>query len=183
MKHVVLDAQHDARHLRNALGRFPTGVTVVTTRTAAGKPEGLTANSFAALSLEPPLVLWSIGRGSLSIAGFAASGHFAINVLRAEQTALSHRFATRREHKFDGVPFVDGLGGCPLLDGVLATFEGTIESVGEGGDHLLFIGRVHRVAYGDGEPLIFSAGKYCTARPLPAGSAASDLREVWGKPG
>ena len=177
----MLDGQHDARHLRSALGRFPTGVTVVTTRTPAGKPEGLTANSFAALSLEPPLVLWSVGRLSPSAAAFVASGHFAINVLRAAQTDLSHRFATRRQHKFDGVAFADGLGGCPVLDGMLATFEGTIASITEGGDHLLFIGRVHRLAYGDGEPLIFNAGKYCTARPLPAKSAVSDLKEVWGK--
>ena len=179
MKHVILDGAHDGRQLRNALGRFPTGVTVITTRTPNGKMEGLTANSFAALSLDPPLVLWSINHNSPSVLGFKASGHFAINVLRADQTELSHRFATKREHKFDGVVYSDGVGGSPVLEGVLATFECEITQMIDGGDHLLFVGRVHKLAYGDGDPLIFNAGKYCTARALPAGSATSDLKGVW----
>jgi flavin reductase (DIM6/NTAB) family NADH-FMN oxidoreductase RutF len=179
MKHVVLDGQHDGRQLRNALGRFPTGVTVITARAPDGKMEGLTANSFAALSLDPPLVLWSINHNSPSVAGFKASGHFAINVLRADQTDLSHRFATKREHKFEGLDFAEGVGGSPVLGGVLATFECEITQMIEGGDHLLFVGRVHKLAYGEGEPLIFNAGKYSTARPLSAGSAATDLNGVW----
>lgn len=178
-KHVVLDGQHDGRQLRNALGRFPTGVTVITTRAPDGRLEGLTANSFAALSLDPPLVLWSINRNSPAVEGFIASGHFAINVLRAEQTELSHRFATKRESKFDCVSFLDGLGGSPVLDGVLAAFECKTETTIEGGDHLLFVGRVHKVSYGEGEPLIFNSGKYCTARTLSARSAESDLTGVW----
>jgi flavin reductase (DIM6/NTAB) family NADH-FMN oxidoreductase RutF len=179
MHHIVVDGQHDARHLRNALGRFPTGVTVITTRTLAGKREGLTANSFAALSLDPPLVLWSISRASPSVAGFVASGHFAVNVLRAEQAELSHRFAARRENKFEGLPFEEGLAGSPVLRGALATFECKTDTTIEGGDHLLFVGRVHKLSYGEGEPLIFNSGKYCTARTLPAPSAVSDLNRVW----
>lgn len=182
-KHVVLDGQHDARHLRNALGRFPTGVTVVTTRAPDGRHFGLTANSFAALSLDPALVLWSINHNSPSAAGFRAVGHFAVNVLRATQVDLSHRFAMRRDNKFEGIAFDEGLGGAPVLRDMLATFECETVSVTEGGDHLLFIGRVHRMSYDDGDPLIFNAGKYCTAQELPAGTAVADLRKVWGPAG
>src|SRR5437868_209250 len=99
MTEVLLDGTHDTRQLRNALGRFPTGVTVVTTRTPEGKREGLTANSFSALSLDPPLVLWSLVRKSASLPGFVASGHFAINVLASDQSNLSHRFATPHADK------------------------------------------------------------------------------------
>ncbi|MBL8386010.1 MAG: flavin reductase family protein [Burkholderiales bacterium] len=179
MKQVVLDGSHDPRELRNALGRFPTGVTVITTRTPSGKLEGLTANSFAALSLDPPLVLWSLGRKSASLRGFVESGHFAINVLRSRQADISHRFATPRENKFEGLAHAAGFGGSPLLPDVLATFECETASTVEGGDHLLFVGRVHRIAYGDGEPLIFNAGRYCTSLPLRDGFARSDLDGIW----
>ena len=158
-RHFVLDGKHDARHLRNALGRFPTGVTVVTTRGPTGKLEGLTVNSFAALSLEPALVLWSLNHSSPSVAGFRAAGHFAVNVLRATQADLSHRFAMRSDNKFDGIVFDAGLGGAPVLRNMLATFECETASIVEGGDHLLFVGRVHRKAYADGDPMIFKAGK------------------------
>ena len=120
MKQVLLDGAHDTRELRNALGRFPTGVTVITTCTPGGKREGLTANSFSALSLDPPLVLWSIGCKSNSLASFIESGHFAINVLRADQADMSHRFATPGADKFAGLTVAAGAGGSPLLPGVLA---------------------------------------------------------------
>lgn len=179
LHHVLLDGQHDARQLRDALGRFPTGVTVITTRAPDGKLEGLTANSFAALSLDPPLVLWSINRRSLSVAGFKESGHFAINVLSVSQADLSHRFATPQSNKFEGVNFELGLGGSPLLHGVLARFECRLQDTIEGGDHFLFVGRVHKISYGKGEPLIFSSGRYCMALPMRGASAESDLNGVW----
>jgi flavin reductase (DIM6/NTAB) family NADH-FMN oxidoreductase RutF len=113
------------------------------------------------------------------VPGFVASGHFAINVLRAEQMDLSHRFATKRENKFEHVAFEEGFGGSPVLEGVLATFECKTENTIEGGDHILFVGRVHRLAYSEGEPLIFNSGKYCTARALSARSAESDIKSVW----
>jgi flavin reductase (DIM6/NTAB) family NADH-FMN oxidoreductase RutF len=182
-RHFVLDGKHDARHLRNALGRFPTGVAVVTARGPTGRLEALTANSFAALSLEPPLVLWSLNHSSPSVPGFRASGHFAVNELRATQADLSHRFAARRDNKFEGLEFDAGLGGAPLLRDMLATFECETASITEGGDHLLFIGQVRRMTYGDGDPLIFNAGQYCTAQGLPAGTAVDDLKKVWGPPG
>ena len=120
---------------------------------------------------------------SPSVTGFRAAGHFIVNVLRATQADLSHRFATRRDNKFEGIDFDAGLGGAPVLRDMLATFECETASVIEGGDHLLFIGHVHRMAYDDGDPLIFNAGKYCTAQGLPAGTAVDDLKKVWGPPG
>ena len=156
----------DERHLRNALGRFVTGVTVITTRTAAGKLEGLTANSFAAVSLDPPLVLWSLKTTASSLPSFESAGHFAVNVLDAAQFTLSQHFAKRREDKFRDVEHEPGLGGCPLLLGTLATFECSKEARVDGGDHVVFFGRIERAAYREGEPLIFSAGKYGTHSPL-----------------
>lgn len=179
MKEVLLDGSHDSRELRNALGRFPTGVTVITTRSPAGRAEGLTANSFSALSLDPPLVLWSIVRKSGSLQSFVDSGHFAINVLRASQADISHRFARPATDKFAGLPVQSGYGGSPLIPGALAAFECSTESVSDGGDHLLFIGRVRRLRYGDGEPLIFSAGRYCTSLPMRDQFATSDLDGIW----
>jgi len=177
---VLLDGTHDSRQLRNALGRFPTGVTVITT-SADGKREGLTANSFSALSLDPPLVLWSIVRKSGSLPGFMASGHFAINVLASNQAEISHRFATSSADKFAGLEDVrEGLGGSPLLPGVLASFECETERTIEGGDHILFVGRVLRMTYSDGDPLIFSGGRYCTALPMRSPTATQDINAVWG---
>lgn len=176
---VTLDGTHDARQLRNALGRFATGVTVVTT-SAAGKREGMTANSFSALSLDPPLVLWSIVRRAPSLPNFLAAGRFAINVLHASQAALSHRFATPQKDKFEGVEIESGLHGLPLLPGALASFECRTEQAIDGGDHILFVGRVQRIRYAEGDPLIFSGGRYCTALPMRAPWAESDLDAVWG---
>lgn len=177
---LLLDGAHEPRQLRNALGRFPTGVTVITTRAPDGKREGLTANSFSALSLSPPLVLWSIVRKSASLPGFLASGHFAINVLASSQSDLSHRFATPSADKFAGLDIAEGTGGSPLLPEALAVFECSTERSLEAGDHVLFIGRVHRIRYGDGDPLIFNAGRYCTALPMRSPTAESDLDAVWG---
>lgn len=151
----------DARHLRNAFGRFATGVTVITTRTASGKLEGLTANSFAAVSLDPPLISWSLRRSAPSFGSFVAANHFAVNVLCAQQHALCRHFTTPRLDKFEDIAFVDGLHGAPILTGSLATFECRTENTFEGGDHLIFIGRVIRATYRDGEPLIFSSGRFC----------------------
>ena len=152
----------DQRHLRHALGRFATGVTVITTRTPSGKLEGLTANSFSAVSLDPPLVLWSLRNNAQSLQSFMDAGYFAVNVLAADQCDLSRHFATPSQDKFTDRSFATGLGGCPLLPSTLASFECSTEHTVVGGDHIIFIGRVHRATYRDGEPLIFSAGQYCT---------------------
>ena len=156
----------DQRQLRDALGRFATGVTVITTRTSEGQLEGLTANSFSAVSLEPPLVLWSLWRSAQSLPSFLDAGHFAVNVLAADQDDLSRHFALRADNKFAAVAHDEGLGGCPLLHNALASFECSTENTVVGGDHIIFIGRVHRASYRAGAPLIFSAGQYCTHTTL-----------------
>ena len=169
----------DPRELRNALGRFATGVTVITTRSKDGTLLGLTANSFSALSLDPPLVLWSLKTTSSSLAAFLGSGSFAINILSVDQRALSHQFATPSSDKFAGVRHKPGYAGCPILEGALASFECSLEQTSMGGDHLLFIGRVHRASYGDGAPLLFSAGKYSRATALPDPTPSSEADSIW----
>jgi flavin reductase (DIM6/NTAB) family NADH-FMN oxidoreductase RutF len=151
----------DPCELRNALGHFATGVTVITTRTPRGKLEGLTANSFSALSLDPPLVLWSIRQSAPSLPGFLAASGFAVNVLAADQRQLAAAFATASIDKFADVPFAIGLRGYPVLPGSIAVFECQTENTIEGGDHLIFIGRVVAASYCEGEPLVFSRGEYC----------------------
>jgi flavin reductase (DIM6/NTAB) family NADH-FMN oxidoreductase RutF len=160
------DGAVDARALRHALGRFATGVAVVTTRTPAGKLEGLTANSFSSVSLDPPLVLWCLQREAASAPSFAAAGMFAVNVLAAHQHTLSRHFATPTADKFAGLRHAPGLGGCPLLADSLAHFECRTENAVDAGDHTIIIGRVLRLTHRDGEPLIFSAGRYCVPAQL-----------------
>ena len=153
--------------LRGALARYATGVAVVTTRTRTGKFEGLTVNSFASLSLDPPLVLWSLRREAPSLAGFLESRAFIVNVLSGEQACYSRHFADPHPDKFQDVSCSQGFGGCPVLPDALAVFECSTETTTDGGDHVIFIGRVRHVSHRDGHPLIFSGGKYCTHAMLP----------------
>ena len=158
---LVNEETVDPRELRNALGRFATGVTVITTQTPSGKLEGLTANSFSALSLDPPLVLWSIRLSAPSLPGFLAASGFAVNVLAADQRMLAAAFATASIDKFADVPFAIGLRGYPVLPGSIAVFEYQTGNTVEGADHLILIGRVVAASYCDGKPLVFSRGEYC----------------------
>lgn len=148
--------------LRQALGRFVTGVTIVTCRDEHGAPVGLTANSFNALSLEPPLVLWSLRQASSTIGAFSAASHFAVNVLAADQVDLSRRFARPSSAKFDAGEWSDGQGGAPLLAGCVAVFECRRRSHHAAGDHVLFIGEVERIGGSSATPLVYHAGHYRT---------------------
>lgn len=154
----------DIRSLRTALGRFATGVTVVTTRCPSGKLVGLTANSFSSVSLDPPLVLWSLRRNAASLESFTGSRSFAVNVLAADQESVSNRFAKPSADKFEGLEYGIGLDGCPVLHETLACFECRLETEVDGGDHIIFLGRVHRASYREGVPLIVAGGSYC--RPV-----------------
>jgi flavin reductase (DIM6/NTAB) family NADH-FMN oxidoreductase RutF len=174
---VTRNGAIDQRALRNALGRFATGVTVVTTRAPSGKLEGITVNAFAALSLDPPLVLWSIRRTAPSLDSFVEAGHFAINVLGAHQHELARHFSTPRADKFATHIHEPGHGGCPVLADSLATFQCETANIVDGGDHLVFIGRVIDATYRTGEPLIFSGGEYCVPLPL-AGSPPPSRRRA-----
>src|SRR6476619_6693861 len=112
-----------AQEFRSALGMFATGVTIVTARTSDGVVIGLTANSFNSVSLDPPLVLWSLAQAAGSLPVFRAGSHYAINILAKDQKTLAERFATKGADRWHGVQFADGLGGAPLLEGAAATFE------------------------------------------------------------
>ncbi|BAL27102.1 flavin reductase family protein [Azoarcus sp. KH32C] len=157
----------DSRELRNALGHFATGVTVVTTRNAAGAPIGVTINSFASLSLDPPLILWSLAKKSHSLAAFEAAPHFAVHVLAADQRALSDRFARSSDDKFADVRASSGLGDVPLLPHCAAVFQCSVEHCYDGGDHMIVVGRVQRFATDDRPPLLFYRGRYASGDDAP----------------
>lgn len=156
---------HDPLELRKALGQYATGVTIITTRGADGTPIGLTANSFTSLSLEPPLVLWSLAKSARSRDAFDAAGHFAVHVLGAEQMALSRQFSSRVENKFAGVVFDFGHGGVPLLAECAARFQCRKYDSVEGGDHRIYIGEVVEFDHCVCEPLLFHAGQYGRKHP------------------
>lgn len=149
------------RDFRDALGSFPTGVTVVTALAPDASPIGVTISSFNSVSLDPPLILWSLSCVSPSLAAFAQAGHYAINVLAADQQWISECFAARENDRFNGVKISKGLGGVPLIEGCSAWFECSNEAQYPGGDHLILVGRVHRFSRGNAdEPLIFHGGRY-----------------------
>lgn len=149
----------DTRTLRNALGRYATGVTIVTTRAPNGTSLGLTCNSFASVSLDPPLVLWSLRRESPSLPSFVEAGRFTVNVLGADQSDLCARFARDGNDKFAGLETQACALGSPLVPGSLAVFSCTTHATIDGGDHVIFIGRVRQARIGEGEPLVFAAGR------------------------
>lgn len=157
-----------ARSLRRALGTFATGVTIVTAPDGAegGAPVGMTANSFNSVSLDPPLVLWSMDRGARSASAFRAARHFAVHVLADDQADLSNRFARKGEDKFAGLDWRESEHGVPLITGALATFECRTHAIHEGGDHEIIVGEVDRFEARDGDALVFAAGGYATAEPL-----------------
>ncbi len=167
----------DTRELRNALGCFATGVTIVTAQvpeelrlpdTVDGSDNvGLTVNSFSSVSMEPPLILWSLQRSSGALDVFRAASHFAVNVLAADQIELSNRFATTRDDKFDGVSFERGAGGAPLLHGCVVCFECRLWNEYDGGDHVIFVGQVVAIQSSEGDALLFERGRYAVAGAHP----------------
>lgn len=157
---MTFDPAEDARAFRDALGAFATGITVITCRGANGARVGITANSFASLSLDPPLVLWSPAKTSSRYPVFMAVRHFAVHVLGAEQADLSARFT--KGPCFDGLPEAVNADGVPVLAGVLARFDCTLWAAPDGGDHTIIIGRVTHAETRPGEPLVFARGRYRT---------------------
>lgn len=150
----------DARKLRDVMGCFATGVTVVTSLGNEGVPVGLVVNSFASVSLNPPQILWSISLDAPSRAAFCDHPGFAVNVMGSEAKASTLRFAARSRDKFDGVDWRPGVHGVPVLDQALATLECETEKRIVSGDHEIFIGRVIQVDHRDGDPLIFHRGRF-----------------------
>ena len=155
---MSFDPATDPRAFRDALGAFATGVTVVTTQTPDG-PVGITANSFASVSLDPPLVLWSPAKSSRRFHHFAEADRFAIHVLGADQRHICEAF-TRDKHAFEGIDWHAGEDGTPLIENTLARFECTLDAAHDAGDHLIIVGRVRRADTRPGAPLLFAGGAY-----------------------
>lgn len=142
-------AHIDSRTFRHGAGQFMTGVTVITTLDETGNPVGLTANSFTSISLEPPMVSFSLGRDSETFAAFAAGNGFVIHVLAASQEDLSIRFAAKGTDRFSGLEVTAGWAGLPVLAGTLAVFECSSTHAYAGGDHVIHVGTVERLSLGD----------------------------------
>jgi flavin reductase (DIM6/NTAB) family NADH-FMN oxidoreductase RutF len=159
---VARPAGIDPVLFRQLLGCFPTGVAVITTRAFDGQPAGLTCNSFSSVSLEPPLVLFSLRKASRLLSAFTGADGFAINILSQQQDALSGRFAsTKIEDKFSGVDWHPGQMGLPVIEGCLASFECSMHACHEAGDHYIFIGEVrHMDGGGKDHALVFYKGAY-----------------------
>jgi flavin reductase (DIM6/NTAB) family NADH-FMN oxidoreductase RutF len=156
------DPALDSRAFRDALGAFATGVTVVTTSSDDG-PVGITASSFASVSLDPPLVLWSPAKTSNRFSYFRHARHYAIHVLDGHQQSLCNGFASDR-HAFEDVSWHADDNGVPLIDGCLARFHCTQEAVHDGGDHVIIVGRVRRASFRSGLPLLFQAGRFVSIK-------------------
>jgi flavin reductase (DIM6/NTAB) family NADH-FMN oxidoreductase RutF len=150
----------DPRELRNVMGHFATGVTVITTKDKDGKPFGLTANAFTSLSLTPPLVIVCVDKGVDCYACFEDTKVFAVNFLGEEQEHLSRRFATKGIEKFEDVPYHIGESGVALLDGVMGHIECKLLNGYDGGDHTIYVGEIQAAAASGDRPLLFFKGKY-----------------------
>ncbi|HTD06564.1 flavin reductase family protein [Undibacterium sp.] len=152
--------EFDTRHFRNALSQFATGVTVITTRLADGSFLGLTASSFNSVSLDPPLVLWSLGNAASSLPVFTGNSHYVVNILAADQARLAEQFASRKKNRFEGVDFSLSPTGHPILNGVSAWFECHNRSRYPEGDHVIFVGEVEHCEFTPQAPLVFHAGEF-----------------------
>ncbi|HEX3982949.1 MAG TPA: flavin reductase [Acidisoma sp.] len=161
------------RLFRNALGSFATGVTIITTRGPDGSDVGVTANSFNSVSLDPPMILWSIGKNSSSLAAFMAAENFAVHILATDQEHLSGRFAKSGVDKFVGIEIDRGHGGVPLLRGSAARFQCRVAFRHEAGDHFIIVGEVDDFDHAGHAPLAFHGGRYgvFVRNELPAGGA------------
>lgn len=157
---VEYSAGDDPRDLRRAMGQFATGVTVITTM-AGEAPVGVTANSFTSVSLDPPLVLFCLGKSLGCLDAFEAADRFVINVLKSDQQAVSNRFATKGIDRFEDTSWQRSETNVPVLDDALASIECARHAMFDGGDHAIFVGAVLRARYAPGHaPLVYFSGDY-----------------------
>ena len=165
----------DGRALRDAFGSFATGVTIVTTSGPGRTDIGLTANSFSSVSLDPPMVLWSLARTAASIEAFRNCGHFAVHILSADQEKLSGLFASKGIDRFEGLALDRGPDGIPLLPDCMARFACKLAYQYEGGDHVIFVGEILHFSHSARKPLVFHGGRYGMLLPRQVTSAAEPL--------
>ena len=161
----VTAANFDSRQLRQALGRYATGVAIVTARGADQECIGLTVNSFSSVSLDPPLVLWSLANKSINLHHFKGASHFAVHVLGEDQMDLAKRFASNVPQRFDGLRVVDGIGATPLIEGCPVRLHCETVSAMEAGDHHIFMGRVvdMQECGSAADSLLFYRGKFLSS--------------------
>jgi 3-hydroxy-9,10-secoandrosta-1,3,5(10)-triene-9,17-dione monooxygenase reductase component len=171
-------SKRDNQGLRHALAQFATGVTIVTTAGPAGEPIGVTANSFNSISLDPPLVLWSLSAAALSRQSFETAGHFCVHVLTSSQEDLSQKFASRGVDKFGGLKWVQGLGSVPMFEEFVARFQCRLTHQYPIGDHLVFVGEVLHFDKSDKRPLVFHGGRYALAERRKMEKLARELSEA-----
>lgn len=176
-----MDNGEQAKNFRNALGAFATGVTIATTIDPSGKPVGVTASSFNSVSLDPPLVLWSLAKNSLSRDAFCNSGHFAVHILSADQEELSNRFARSGADKFADVDWESGELESPVLPDFAALFQCRTRHQYEGGDHIIFVGEVISYETRDVAPLLFHGGSYAERRMRPRGETSETVDTEHGQ--
>lgn len=178
----MADSAIDPRAFRNALGQFATGVTIVTACGPNGERVGATVSSFNSVSLDPPMVLWSLDKRAFSRTVFESSTHFAVHVLKLEQKELAQRFASRGADKFEGLQCGGGLGNTPLLSDCAACFECETRHRYDGGDHVIFVGEVKRFEHAAVAPLVFHGGVFAEARLLSgAGPIDAAVDESTGR--
>lgn len=174
---MSLERESHTRRFRDALGAFATGVTIVTTRDREGRDVGLTANSFNSVSLDPPMVLWSLAKNARSLPAFVEATHFAVHVLAADQEELSLRFAARGADKFSDLELDRGPERIPLLRGCSARFQCSTAFRYEGGDHMIFVGAVEAFDHTDRPPLVFHGGRYALAVQKDLASSTPESAE------
>ena len=172
MNNQVKDGLFTSRELRDALARFATGVTIVTATDSQGDPVGMTASSFNSVSMDPPLVLWSVTKSALSATAFKEARHFAVHILASNQVGLSNLFAQRGSDKFAGTDFTTDENRVPILSGAAGRFDCRQWAIYDGGDHWIVVGEVLKITTENAEALIFCDGSYATASPLRQSAAA-----------
>lgn len=164
----VTQGSIESGEFRAALSTFATGVTIVTAREQSGEPVGMTASSFNSVSMDPPLILWSVTKSALSAPVFKETAHFAVHVLASSQVELSNRFARSGSDKFAGLTYTSNAAGCPVLPGCIARFDCNTWQVYEGGDHWIIVGEVVNLVKHNDEGLVFCDGSYAIANPIAA---------------
>ncbi len=150
----------DKNEFRKTLGQFATGVTIVTTNDKGGLPVGMTCSSFNSLSLDPPMVLWSIAKSAYGLQAFSSAKYFNVHVLCSDQDQISNNFAKAGHDKFKGIKFSKGLGGIPILERYAALFECETTHQYDGGDHIIMVGTVIAFKHKKSNPLVFHGGCY-----------------------
>ena len=177
-----MSATIDSKQFRGALSTFATGITVVTSCSAEGQDFGLTATSFNSVSLDPPMILWSLDRGSSNASAFEKADSFAVHVLASDQEHVCKQFSAKGIDRFAGLGCTRGHGGVPVIPGCSAVFECRVAHRYEGGDHVIVVGEVLAFSSAPRDPLLFYRGKICGPFSAPESMGTPDLSVAKPRP-